>query len=85
MSPTGRSDIDLHQNATPKIGHLGAMRSRSRPPIRHCPICGIAMQASRSKDQQPQFDTFECLACDTVILEHAPGASGASTPGDNGL
>jgi hypothetical protein len=40
-----------------------------RPPIRHCPVCGIAMQAKKSKEDLAQFDTFECLSCQTTIRE----------------
>jgi C4-type Zn-finger protein len=43
------------------------MSSRQRPPIRHCPICGIAMQASKSQENLAYFDKFECLSCHTVI------------------
>lgn len=42
---------------------------KSRPPIRHCPVCGIAMQAQKSKDELSQVDTFVCLNCETVIRE----------------
>jgi Zn ribbon nucleic-acid-binding protein len=40
-----------------------------RPRIRHCPLCGIAMQAKKSRDDQVDFDIFECLSCGTVIRE----------------
>ena len=43
------------------------MSSRQRPPIRHCPVCGIAMQASKSRENLAHFDKFECLSCHTVI------------------
>jgi len=45
------------------------MSTRQRPPIRHCPICGIAMQASKSQEHLAHFDKFECLSCHTVITE----------------
>ena len=41
----------------------------SRPPIRHCPVCGIAMLANKSKDDLSEFDTFQCLTCGTTIRE----------------
>ena len=47
------------------------MSSRQRPPIRHCPICGIAMQASKSQENLANFDKFECLSCHTVIITEA--------------
>jgi hypothetical protein len=49
------------------------MSERQRPRIRHCPICGIAMQASKSQENLAHFDTFECLSCHTVIRETKPG------------
>lgn len=48
------------------------MSSRQRPPIRHCPICGIAMQASKSQEDLTHFDKFECLSCHTVIRQSKP-------------
>jgi len=45
---------------------------KSRPPLRHCPICGIAMQARKTRDDAPRFDLFECLSCDTTIREGKP-------------
>jgi hypothetical protein len=42
------------------------MRSQP-PPIRHCPICGVAMLASKSSRDSPDFDTFDCLNCRAVI------------------
>jgi hypothetical protein len=35
--------------------------------IRPCPICGIAMQASKSREDLHEFDRFECQSCNTVI------------------
>jgi hypothetical protein len=46
-----------------------AMTSTQRPPIRHCPVCGIAMQAKKSREDLPHFDTFNCLSCQTSIVE----------------
>jgi rubredoxin len=43
-----------------------------RPRIRHCPVCGIAMQASKSREDLADFDTFQCLSCQTVIRESKP-------------
>lgn len=47
---------------------------RPRPSIRHCPVCGIAMLASKSRDDLANFDRFECLTCRTVISEAKPPA-----------
>jgi len=42
--------------------------STSRPPRpKHCPICGIAMLASRAATGSRDIDRFECLSCDLVI------------------
>jgi hypothetical protein len=53
-----------------------------RPQIRHCPICGIAMQASKSRDDLADFDIFKCLNCGAEIRESRsppPGAGGSNT------
>jgi hypothetical protein len=47
----------------------GAMKSQPRPPLRHCPLCGVAMQASKSKNDLQAFDVFQCLTCHTTIRE----------------
>jgi hypothetical protein len=36
------------------------------PRPKHCPICGVAMLASRSHGGR-EADRFECLSCDLVI------------------
>ena len=36
------------------------------PRPKHCPICGVAMLASRSHGSR-DADRFECLSCDLVI------------------
>lgn len=43
------------------------MTSHSRPLIRHCPICGVAMQGSRTREDARNFDRFDCQTCHTVI------------------
>ncbi len=48
------------------------MALRPRSPIRHCPFCGIAMQASKSRETVRDVDTFSCLSCDTTIIESKP-------------
>jgi C4-type Zn-finger protein len=45
---------------------------RPHPAIRHCPVCGIAMLASKSREDLPHFDKFECLTCRSVISEAKP-------------
>jgi hypothetical protein len=51
-----------------------------RPRIRHCPICGIAMQASKSRKDLADFDIFECLNCGTAINESTSQLPGTSDP-----
>lgn len=36
------------------------------------------MQAKKSQEDSPNFDTFECLTCATTISERAPVASGGA-------
>jgi hypothetical protein len=48
------------------------LTSAPRPRLRHCPVCGIAMLASKSRDDLPAPDIFECLQCHTVIREAKP-------------
>jgi hypothetical protein len=56
----------------------------SKPTIRNCPFCRIAMVGSRSKPGQADFDTFHCLHCDTMI--HLDGAPEDREPsGNDGL
>ncbi len=57
------------KSAAARISHVFSMSSRERPKLRHCPICGIAMQASKSREGLAHFDRYECLSCHTVISE----------------
>jgi hypothetical protein len=43
---------------------------------KRCPLCGIAMVASRSHPERDRFDIFQCLQCDTMI-----DLSGSATGG----
>ena len=49
------------------------MTTSRRPAIRHCPVCRIAMQAAKSRDNLDDFDLFKCLICETTIHEPQPG------------
>lgn len=49
-----------------------------RAAIRTCPLCGIAMQGTKSKESLPHFDTFKCQTCGTTIREIKTN-NGAST------
>ena len=51
------------------------MTARPKSPIRHCPLCGVAMQGSRTREDVREFDRFDCQTCHTVIelpLRNAP-------------
>ncbi len=60
---------------------MTSRRTASTPAIRHCPLCGIAMQASKSREDLKHYDTFQCQTCHTTIVEaeqklgRHPGAS----------
>jgi predicted RNA-binding Zn-ribbon protein involved in translation (DUF1610 family) len=45
------------------------LNPRNRYAVRPCPLCGIAMQASRTRDDLEHFDHFDCQHCGTVITE----------------
>jgi len=65
------------------------LTSSPRPRIRPCPVCGIAMQASKSREDLADFDTFQCLSCQTVIRESKPqpaegGRNARPAPPDRG-
>jgi hypothetical protein len=49
------------------------MRSVGRPPLKHCPVCGVAMIASKSHPAAALHDTFTCLSCDTILTTLVPG------------
>ena len=48
------------------------MASKPPPPIRHCPVCGTSMLGSKSSQSSPDFDTYSCLKCETVITNAPP-------------
>jgi hypothetical protein len=56
------------------IAHAGWMRRSPPPRIRNCPICGLAMQASKSEESAAEFDLFECLTCRATIVERPAAA-----------
>jgi hypothetical protein len=65
----GSEDL-IYINIQPDEGtDVTAMSQRSLPPIRHCPLCSIAMQASKSDESLPAFDIFRCMNCDSAIRE----------------
>ena len=51
-----------------------ALPASSPPPprIQHCPLCRVAMVASRSNEESPHFDTFACLKCGTTVTLVSP-------------
>jgi hypothetical protein len=38
-----------------------------KPARKDCPVCGVAMIASKSDATRGEFDTYSCLRCKTVI------------------
>jgi hypothetical protein len=47
--------------------HMGSPHLERQPPRpKHCPMCGVAMLATRSHGSR-EADRFECLNCDLVI------------------
>jgi transposase-like protein len=65
-----------HQTA--ELTDFILMTSRRDLLVRPCPLCGIAMQASKSRESVADFDTFRCHSCQTTITEQTP-----SLPGDD--
>lgn len=51
---------------------MGVMASKPPPAIRHCPVCGTSMLGSKSNESSPEFDTYSCLKCETVITSTPP-------------
>ena len=47
--------------------HKAAAMTGQRPPMKPCPVCGVAMVASKSSSERERFDIFTCLRCDAVI------------------
>jgi predicted RNA-binding Zn-ribbon protein involved in translation (DUF1610 family) len=43
----------------------------TRPSIRNCPVCGVAM-ISESDKNNPAALVYRCLSCGTVIVRAAP-------------
>jgi hypothetical protein len=43
------------------------MVDETRPAVRNCPVCRIAMIASKINPTNAEFDTYTCLRCDTTI------------------
>ena len=64
------------------VFRMGTLTAPPHPRVRHCPVCGIAMQASKSREDLPYFDIFQCLSCETLIHESKPQppAGNGNTP-----
>jgi hypothetical protein len=73
-----RSGICGYQRLRIQLNPVRPLTSQPRPPIRNCPACGVAMQASKSRECQAHFDKFECLNCRSVINEAKPRSSAGS-------
>jgi hypothetical protein len=59
--------FDLDQRARGTPVHHGAMPENPRPPIKNCPMCGVAMLAGKSEDSHIDYDTFTCANCRMVV------------------
>jgi hypothetical protein len=74
---THRNGLSLTWIKLPAGAIVDLCAMTSRPPVtpsprpsrtvRPCPVCGIAMQASKSREDLADFDTFQCLSCHTTI------------------
>jgi ssDNA-binding Zn-finger/Zn-ribbon topoisomerase 1 len=55
-----------------------------KPPIRICPVCGVAMLARKSREDGDRYDIFSCLGCGAEIVETprhpGPGEGGDRQP-----
>jgi len=72
--------IWINHPAPESIENFSMTASRRRL-IRACPLCGVAMQASKSQDDLADADTFQCLTCQTTITERRSTPSGDNGPG----
>lgn len=59
---------------------MGLQRTGSVPVIRPCPLCGVAMQGKKSRQDLKTFDTFLCLSCDTTVVEAASATNPNKAP-----
>jgi hypothetical protein len=57
------------KNRLVNFANIFSMTMSRRPAIRHCPVCRIAMQGAKSRDNLDDFDIFRCLTCETTIHE----------------
>ena len=44
-------------------------QERKRPYPLPCPVCGSAMVGEKSEARLPDYDSFQCLNCGTLVLE----------------
>jgi len=71
------------KNRAANFAYIFAMTKSRRPAIRHCPVCRIAMQAAKSREDLTDFDIFRCLTCETSIREaKSPGVARRSASED---
>jgi hypothetical protein len=59
------------------------MTTSRRPNIRHCPVCRIAMQAAKSRNDLVDFDMFRCMTCETTIREGKSTGKGRANASDD--
>lgn len=66
-----------HRHVVPSRPVATSQSTARTPGIRHCPLCGIAMLGSKSRDDLTDDDTFQCQSCHTTIVEAAAGGGTA--------
>jgi predicted RNA-binding Zn-ribbon protein involved in translation (DUF1610 family) len=56
-----------------------SLKPSDRLTVRPCPLCGIAMQAAKTREDLEDFDRFECQNCGTLVIEapQPPAPDGA--------
>ena len=49
--------------------YVKAFLAMKKTSVRHCPICRMAMVASKSREDLEKPDTYCCLSCGTEVVE----------------
>ena len=65
--PAKQNVVDVDQKLCGSSRQIICMAEK--PPVRHCPVCRLAMVGSKSRDDLERPDIFHCLNCGTEIIE----------------